>query len=95
MASVQVPIPFCLPPAPPSSAPFPELLRPLPSPNRTIEEWFVYKHKDLPTMSPSQLKAEAVAVEQRIAFEGRSNCWFFERLMIVRGLLVQAEGVKR
>lgn len=96
MASVHVPIPYCPPPPPPVSAQFAELLKPLPRPNRSYEEWFAFTHKDLAKMTPMQLRAEAVAVEQRIAYEApHAPAWLFARLARVRALLPATEGAIR
>ncbi len=97
MASLHPRIPFCPPAKPPVSAQFAELLKPLPRPSRSYEDWFVHTHKDLAQMTPKQLQAEVVAVEQRIAYEApHVPMWLFARLARVRALLLVAtEGATR
>ncbi len=92
MASVHVPIPFC-PLKLSISAPIPELLRTLPRPFDTYEQWVAFHHLDLAEMTDAQLQMESFSVAARIAFEGRCNPWFIERLAKVRSLL--KEGAAR
>lgn len=95
VASLHPRIPFCPPPKPTVSAHFAELLKPVPQPCRSYEDWHVYRHLDLCAMTPAELEGERAAVEARIAYERHSHAWLFDRLSRVRALLPTTEGAIR
>jgi hypothetical protein len=92
MASVRPEAPFCKP-IPPSPGTIADQLRRVPNMFDSYEAWFEWNHLDLPTMTTDELRADLIACRARIAFEGRSSAWLFERCRAVSALLIGEEGV--
>lgn len=91
MASPHPRVPYCKP-RPLSPGTIADQLRRVPNMFDSYEAWFEHNHLDLATMTADELNADLKACRARIAFEGRSCPWLFERCREISSLLATEEG---